>query len=259
MPGLRSLGIAAALVVSASGCGDSGGGGGKLQIHFPVMYSAYDGTHTFQIPATVGGVSGVTWSASDMSMVDIEAAPDGGDVMITIKKAGMVTIRATAGGLAGEAPLTITQFTPAQWDSGSSRYNNGISLSDLHMNPALAPERKMLACTNCHGASGMDIEHTPMQTGGYSDQDLVTIFTMGQKPPGVPQRIMPYDMWHRIHQWVMTDEEKTGLVVYLRALTPTPQGPVDFGGHGMWGGGMGWWHRDGGGPGGGGPDGGATP
>jgi hypothetical protein len=71
-----------------------------------------------------------------------------------------------------------------------------------------------------------------MQTGGYTDDELVTIFTKGVKPDGVPQRIMPFTQWHKIHQWAMDDYAVKGIVVYLRTLEPKSQGAVDFGGHG---------------------------
>ncbi len=40
------------------------------------MYSAYDGVHTFQVPAVVNGLDAsqiaISWSASDPSMVKLE-------------------------------------------------------------------------------------------------------------------------------------------------------------------------------------------
>jgi hypothetical protein len=155
--------------------------------------------------------------------------------MMTMKGAGNVTIYAKAGSLRASATLTITQATPDQWEAGKARYNDGIVWKPgMHDGPGGQdnpdPQRKLLACTNCHaGQGGADVEHTPTQTGGYSDDDLVNIFTKGIKPDGVPNRVMPFEKWHQIHQWQMTDVERDGLVVYLRALPPKSQGPVDFG------------------------------
>jgi hypothetical protein len=219
--------------------------GAGLEIHFPVAYSAFDGTHTFKVPATVTGVKGVKWSASDPSMVDLEPNSNGTDVMITTKKAGAVDIIAKSGGLSGSARLTITQFPAQMWEDGNDRYNNGI-VWERKKDGKRGGQAKTIACTTCHGKTdgNGDIEHTPTQTAGYTDADLITIFTQGKKPPGVEQRIMPFDRWNKLHQWQMTDNERNGLVVYLRALTPKAQGVVDFGmGHG--GGGKGGW-RDGG-------------
>ena len=210
-----------------------------LSILFPAGYSAVDGTHDFKLPATVSGVKGVKWSVSDPSLVDIEVQNGGSDVMLTMKAAGTVTVYAKAGGLSASATVTISQATSDQYEAGKARYNDGVVWKPGQQGQP-DPSRKLLACTNCHSNGGADIEHTPTQTGGYTDQDLVKIFTQGVKPDGVPQRVMPFDKWHQIHQWQMTDTERDGLVVYLRALAPKAQGPTDFGG--MHGGG----HHDGG-------------
>ena len=148
--------------------------------------------------------------------------------MLTTKGAGSVTITAKAGSISGSATLTIRQADPAEYDNGSARYKNGVTIQPggfRHPDPTLA-------CTNCHAAGGMDVEHTPTQTGGYSDDDLVKIFTTGTKPPGVPQRVMQFDRWHAMHQWKMTADEQQGIITYLRALPPQSQGLIDFGGHG---------------------------
>src|SRR5450631_4315808 len=47
-----------------------------LTILFSPMYSAFDGVHTFQVPAVVNGLDptqiSITWTASDPSMVKLE-------------------------------------------------------------------------------------------------------------------------------------------------------------------------------------------
>jgi hypothetical protein len=223
------------------------------------MYSAFDGEHKFVVPATVEGVKKIKWSASDPSMVDLEPSADGSTVNIIMRKAGTVKIVAKAGSLTGEVPLTITKATAQEWEEGSQRYNNGVVIRRGPPGPGAggppadggAPGiTKTAACTNCHnsGGGGSDVEHTPMQTGGYSDDDLINIFANGKKPAGVEQRLMPADRWSKIHQWEMSAEEKKGIIVYLRSLTPKSQGALDFGGPRGGGGGG---RRDGGAPGGG--------
>jgi hypothetical protein len=130
------------------------------------------------------------------------------------------------------------------------------------------------ACTSCHGAQSTsnvftDVAHTPEQTGGFSDQDLINIFNNGVVPAGGyfdPSVILSkcgaggteqtccndggaacteaaYNEWHAFHQWQVPVEDQPGLVCYLRSLTPAPQNgtsDINFGG----GGGH---HRDGGG------------
>jgi hypothetical protein len=219
---------------SSGGCS----GTKALNILFAPMYSAFDGVHTFQIPAVVNGVdpTAVTWSASDTSVASIAPDSDTGGIMITTLKSGTVNVTADAGGLCGTSLLTITAATPDDWNAGSERYNNGIVLRGPK-GEAGAPTQDA-ACTNCHGptANGpfTDVAHTPEQTGGFSDQDLVGIFTMGTVPMGgyFDTSIVSYSQWQRFHQWQMTDDEAKGIVVYLRSLTPAPQdGASNFGGH----------------------------
>jgi hypothetical protein len=252
-----ALGIVACSAPPASQTNDSNVDESALAILFPQMYSAYDGQHDFKIPAIVTGVKKVKWTAADPDMVDLEPGADGSSVMITVRKSGTTTIRAQSGSLAGSAPLTITEATPDDWQSGSARYNDGVIIMHGQHGEGggggMGPNQQA-ACTNCHGdGSKMDVQHTPMQTAGYSDDDLVNIFTKGEKPQGVPQRIMPFDKWHQIHQWAMPEDAVKGVVVYLRSLEPKSQGVTDWGGHGPGGGG----HDGGGGHGGSGSGGGS--
>src|SRR5690606_3066154 len=117
---------------SGGGDGDGdgdGSGSGQVQedalnILFTPMYSAYDGVHDFKVPVKVENVSGVTFTASEDGFVDIDPTEDG--AMLTMRKAGTVEIIATAGSLRGRSTLTITEATPADYDLGSDRYNNGV-------------------------------------------------------------------------------------------------------------------------------------
>ncbi len=265
------LAAALCLLVAAASlelaCGDDGslGVGSQdvnadddgLEIEFPRMYSAYGGSHEYKIPARVDGVRGVEWSASPEGMVDLDKQADG-SVLITTKKAGEVTIRAKKGNISGTAKLTISSTSDEDWEFGNQRYNNGVTGKRERGDGGAGGGKRdgggggggwkpnpSLACTNCHARGKDDVEHTPMQTGGYSDDDLIMIFSEGKKPAGVEQRIMPADKWERIHKWSMTDDEKKGLVTYLRGLEPQSQGPTDFGG-GRRGGGGGGGRRDGG-------------
>jgi hypothetical protein len=209
------------------------------------MNSAYDGVHRFQIPAVVNGINpdAITWSASDPSMVDMQDTDDG--VMITMRKAGTTNIIATAGTLCGTSLLTITQASPDDWTAGNARYNDGIVLP-----PGGRPggggggdggvsQRTMAACTNCHGDTATNgqfrtVAHTPQQTGGFTDSQLIDIFTKGMVPAGgyFDESIVSKTAWSAFHRWDMTAAEAKGMVVYLRALTPTPQSGKrgDFGG-----------------------------
>jgi len=251
------------------------------------MYSAYDGVHTFQIPAVVNGIdatqTSLEWSASDPSMVKLETDPTTGGVMITTRKAGKVSIIASAGNLCGASLLTITAATPTDWEDGSMRYNDGVVINRLPVtggpgmgrggagggsgaggSGAGAPgtaggggaAANQAACTNCHGdtASGpyKTVQHTPEQTGGFSDADLINIFQNGIVPTGgyFDASIVSYALWQSFHKWDVGDTPQN-MVIYLRSLTPAAQtGSANFGGLFGGGGGGGRGGRGGGGGGG---------
>lgn len=249
------ISVLASALYACSGAGDGSGSSesastdAELEIHFDTMYSAFDGQHEFKLPAVVTGVKKVKWSVSDPSIASIETQTDG-SAMITVLAAGTVDIIAKAGSITGKAPLTITQSQDDEWEAGNQRYNNGTVLTRPMKGDGGAGgwmdgggggmggyKDKQLSCTNCHGAAADkgsgDVEHTPTQTAGYSDDELITIFTKGQKPAGVPQRVMMNKaQWSKMHQWQMDEYAVKGIVVYLRSLEPKSQGDVDFGGRG---------------------------
>ena len=124
----RILGVAALAVCSAGCVGSSYSQ--TLNVDFSPMYSGWDGVHTYQVPATIAnaavtGISNVSWSASDPSVVDLAPASDGVGVMITTKKPGQVTITATTANAIGKSLLTVAAYTPAQWAAGQARYTSG--------------------------------------------------------------------------------------------------------------------------------------
>lgn len=265
-----------------------------LNIVFSPMYSAYipgSTAHSFQIPAVLDDGSMATWSVSNSSTATLQTQTFDGDpgVMITVTGTGMVTVIATNSTGCGTSTLNITSAMESDWDIGNQRYNDGVS---LHFGPpdggfmrpdggfgeggfmrpdggfmmpdgSFFEEEGGTACTNCHGPTAMnsafnDVSHTPEQTGGFSDQDLINIIVNGDVPDGGyfdpsviitgceggPCAQQAYNEWHRFHQWSdIQPDQYTGIVTYLRSLTPAPQnGTSNFGGGGHH-------HRDGGPPG----------
>jgi hypothetical protein len=254
---IGKLGTLAALALAA-GCSSGDNFSQTLSIQFNPMYSGFDGVHKYQIPATivnasVNGTANVKWSSSDDSYVDLAADPNGIDVLITTKKAGKVTIIAkTADGI-GKVQLTIASYTPDQWATGQTRYTSG-SMAGIGKGGGV-PKGGYVACTSCHGTSAgsLAIEHTPEQTGGFTDDQMKGIFLMGQLPASDanPLNIDPMQ-FASFHTWqVADDNEANGLIAYLRSLTPMSQGAIDFGGRGRPDGGVprpdgGFGHGDGG-------------
>ena len=230
----------------AGGTGGTGGTGGGtggtsggntctsgFPIIFSPVYSAYDGTNTYQVPLIAYGITGdVKWTASDPEAVDFDpgkvefgdAGAPGKAVMITTRKAGKFTITGSSGSACGSAELTVTQATAAERETGSNRYNNGVPISfDGGRTPA---------CNNCHGSTNpaqmvVDVQHTPQQTGGYSDEELTNIFLKGEKPANGGCRIVtPCGTWSSFHKWDVSDQEAKGIIFYLRSLQPAPQGGI---------------------------------
>jgi hypothetical protein len=250
-----TVALSALVALSASACSKNGSNADAgmpatcatptgLQIVFSPMYSAYDGTHMFQVPAIVLGIDPnlVKWGSSDEKVATIATDSVVGGGMVTVTGAGQANIIASAGSLCGSATLTVDSATPAQWMAGNDRYNNGVTFGRQH-GDAGVPDGGLSttdpACTNCHGptANGafMDVAHTPEQIGGFSDEVLANIMQNGMVPDGgyFDPQIVPYRIWQRFHHWQMTSDDVKGVIIYLRSLTPTPQnGTSNFGGQG---------------------------
>jgi hypothetical protein len=262
IPTYRALALALLLGSACSKAthddgGGTGGGGGNtpatakgcenpgLTILFSPMYSAYiDGqVHQFKVPAVVDGImpGAITWKAEDPSMVDITPDSTVGGVMITTRKAGDTKIIASAGGLCGVSALHITQASNDDWTTGSNRYNDMVTIGRPPRGdniPDSGVDPRTAACNNCHGDTATmgpfrTVSHTPEQTGGFSDDELINIFTKGMVPTGgyFDTDIVRQDVWSGFHQWHMTDAEAKGMVAFLRSLTPQSQNGMrgDFG------------------------------
>jgi hypothetical protein len=192
------------------------------------MYSAYDGMHTFKVPMLALNGFGATWGLSSAGVARIEAYEDldtspGSEAMVVVKGTGTAMVSATVGSQTATSVLTVTQATPQSWELGRRRYVEGALIRNEVADPAAA-------CTNCHGAGKNDVEHTPTQIGGFSDEEVIAIFTEGRKPPGVKNRVVEVEAWSPVHRWKMSDEEKKGVVTYLRSLEPQSHGTADFAG-----------------------------
>ena len=218
-----------------------------LTIVYTNNHSAHDGQHNFVVPLHVDGAEPELsdWKAIPASAVTFDADPDTGGVLVTINEAvAEITIAVSTGDIGGTAPIHVTKATPAEWEAGNKRYNNGVDfmLPDLDFSAILDPNwmppmpPPNLACNNCHssGAKYFEIQHTPTQMARFSDAELTDIFTKGTKPPGYGFRVLPpmlgsttnvqiYEMYHK---WDTTPEEIKGLIVYLRGLTPAGQGDI---------------------------------
>lgn len=243
--------LAVALGAGLIGCGSDQSGGDDddtspatnpepLDIYFKTLNSAYiaGSSRKFQVPAVVNGVKADKWECSDPSAVDIDSSGIENGVMLTMKKAGDFKIKATAGKRVGEVPLHVTAATDDDWTRGEARYNNAIMLNFMAgqimtgMGGSPFMLQNNVSCKNCHGSGAqfLAVEHTPQQTGGYSDDEIKNIFENGMKPAGAKWGSLPGIMMYYplFHKWAASEEEYQGLVVYLRSLEPKSQGALDF-------------------------------
>jgi hypothetical protein len=149
-------------------------------------------------------------------------------------------------------PLTITLMDGATFDGGSlpdgapipdgamfdaAAFNDASNLCMLSTQYGNVFESPPAACTNCHGTMSngmlfgmavfMDVQHTPEQTGGFSEADLTNVFVTGTVPAGgyFDNSIIDYCAWHGFHTWsdIDTPDKQKGMNAYLRSLTPMEQ------------------------------------
>jgi hypothetical protein len=212
----------------------------KLDIFFPTLNSAYieGSSRKFQVPAVVNGIKADKWESSDPKAVDFDTSGVPNGVMITTRKAGKFTITATAGKRKGSVTLNVTAATEDDYTRGEARYNNAIMLNFMPgqiMGGAGGTPFMLnnnVSCKNCHGSGAqfLAVEHTPQQTGGYTDDEIKNIFENGMKPAGAKWGSLPGIMMYYplFHKWAASPEEYQGLVVYLRSLEPKSQGMLDF-------------------------------
>jgi hypothetical protein len=197
------------------------------------MYSAVipGSSHVFQVQTGTIASGVVAWTASDPSMVQIDA--QGLEAIITTLKAGTVTITASSGGKCGSRSLYITAATEAQWQAGNARYNNSNPLPNITTDggmpsvvaSALDPPGMPPACTNCHGDTATSnafktITETPVKTSYLSDQELISLVTQGTIPNiGISNDVVPSFLFSSIHKWSdISGNEAQAMVVYLRSL-----------------------------------------
>jgi hypothetical protein len=180
-----------------------------------------------------------TWTSDKPDIATVMGTADG--AVVTVKKEGEVRITAKQGDDSGAVKVTITKYSDADWTAGSARFSKDVLAINAPAGQELNPIQLASpmgrnadgACNTCHTAQAklFKIENGPLQTGGYSEEEVITIFTKGMKPEGAATRTMiPSFLWGMFHAWNVTDAEKKGLVAFLRTQQPRPNpNPIDYG------------------------------
>lgn len=178
------------------------------------IYSGFDGTHTFKVPFAIYDYGDdVTVTASPAGSVTLAEAtlakpvgPNGTDTgkyyIATVKAAGDITLTAKSKSKTASGTLHVTEYDPNTWTTGEGRYKAG-------------PNTDNPPCTDCH-VNGQAIDHSPAALATVTDQEVGLIVTTGISTGGFPIKING----KAGHRWEVTDEQKVGLITYLRALEP---------------------------------------
>jgi hypothetical protein len=227
----------------------------QLTVKFNPAYSAYEPNHTYAVPIAVNAMN-ATLTASDPTAVGIQLSADlsrngfTGWILTMLKApTGPVTLTAQVGNDCTATQLFVTSVTSDDWQIGNQRYSNGASLHLLNPDGSIFETADGgPACTSCHGPTApsgflYDVNWTPEQAGGYSDDDLIGIVVHGVVPEGgyFDPNIISMMNFHTMHQWTdIAPDQYKGIVAYLRSLAPmAQQGPINLGGFGPGGPGAG--------------------
>jgi hypothetical protein len=183
-------------------------------------FSGFDGTHSFKVPIAVYGAKAtdnVTLTADDPAgavitptkLKNVDPSADSGIYfMVDIKKAGSIKLTAKVGSQTADASISVEQYEAARWTQGETRYMNQGSNGDP-------------ACRSCH-VDGQAIDHSPATLASVADADVARIMTLGVKPSRQQISTGCTDCSDdaKKHIWALTDDERRGLIVYLRGLEP---------------------------------------
>lgn len=187
---------------------------GLLRFQPAQSYSGWDGTHAFQVPVAVyDGASDLQVSADDPSSVTITPAAlknpvnadgvtdNGKYFLVAVKKAGTITLTARSGGKSATTKIVVASYDASRYAAGEARYTQSGTGSSQ-------------PCTNCH-VNGQAIDHSPAALATADDEKVGATITTGISPFGFPIQGVEGG-----HKWDVTDQERDGLVTYLRALSP---------------------------------------
>ncbi len=209
-----SSGLALVAVAFVTSCG-----GDDAAIHPAALFSGYDdGSTEFKVPATLagGGTAPVSWSI-DSSMGSI-ATEKGNSrhVIVTTKRSGTTTLKATVDGNTYEAKLTITKYAVGARELGNELYQ--IDRTGANPDPGSTPsDVKGLGCIGCHGTKGGP-GHSPSEIGGYDDAAILKTIATAQLPRGG----LANDGQHK---FTLDDKQKEGILARLRSLEPNTYPP----------------------------------
>lgn len=221
------IGVALSLSLSLLACGSDSEAtpapAGPVEVRPSTLFSGFDdGSATYKVPATLANVgSGTTvkWVIADPDLATVEIeTPSAGvkataalshHAIVTTKKAGKTTLKATADGKTYSVPITITQYAVGARDTGNDLYQD-----DRSSGPGGEAATKALGCIGCHGAQGT-ARHSPSEIGGFDDATILKTIATGERPGGKGLAN------NGNHKYMLDDKEKEAIMARLRSLEPT--------------------------------------
>jgi hypothetical protein len=212
------------LALMACGSDEEGGQvpAGPVEVRPAGLFSGFDdGSATYKVPATLANVAAgttVKWTVADADLATVEIeTPSAGvkatpalshHAIVTTKKAGKTTLKATADGKTYSIPLTITQYAVGARDTGNDLYQE-----DRSSGPGGEASTKALGCIGCHGAKGT-ARHSPSEIGGFDDATILKTIATAERPGGKGLANGGN------HKYVLDDKEKEAIMARLRSLEP---------------------------------------
>lgn len=174
------------------------------------------GAEVFKVPLFTDLTGTLTWEVADPSLAEVTPIPPPAEyteaknadpkvpdiqfAMLTAKKAGSSKVTVSGGGKTAEADLLVKAYTSAAYAVGQARYKNAGS-------DARQP------CAGCHEKpDGAD--HSPSWLALFDDDDVLSAIQTGV------YAVDKYEVNKGNHKWNLTEEEKTGIMAYLRGLAP---------------------------------------
>lgn len=189
-----------------------------------VYYTGYDGENSYVAPIAFFADTAPKVTIEDPSVAELKGqikitkaivkdlpdALDGKVQLLLLRStgAGETKVTAKAGDIAQTATLRVTKYTPEDVVIGEKRYEKG------------AP-----ACVSCHASKSV---HNPSVLVDLADETILGIAVNGKSikkistETGKVETLQPNG---GRHTWNVTDEERVGLMAYLRSRSLTFQRP----------------------------------
>jgi hypothetical protein len=187
----------------------------------PVVNTGFTGGagQAFKVPMFTDMEGTLTWKAADPTMVDIVGITAPADyteakskdpkvpaiqfAMLTTKKAGSTKVTVTNGTKTFDSDVVIKSYTAAQYTLGQTRYKTGEGTA------ARQP------CAGCHEKpDGAD--HSPSWIALFDDDDVLGAIQTATYTKDDSK----YQLNKGNHKWTLTEEEKAGIMAFLRGLSP---------------------------------------